>query len=516
MRLTVLNVAAVLLSLISQPAGFFAAGKGKSEPINTFTTSMRAEPAQAATDSITGTWEGKTEGVPAITITIKEEGDHLSGSVTFYRIEDDGNGPTVTGKQTRDLINPKFDGKIFSFQVKGPTGEMINRQMEITGKDEALIKMMRVINGNTESVPVKLTRSQAPSPSAESQQPAAASQRPVPGVTATGSPVQANPLRAIDALVDDLAARDQFSGVVLIADHGEPIFKKAVGQASKEYDVPNTLGTRFNLGSINKIFTQILIGQLVAEGKVALDDHVDKYLPDYPNREVAAQVSVRQLLNMTSGIGDFFGPEFQATPKDRIRDLKDYLPLFAAKPPLFPPGTRSQYSNGGYVVLGLIIEKVTAHTYYDWVKERISEPLGMKDTGFLEAEYPASNVASGYTRNGMDGKMQDHWRNNVYTRPARGSSAGGGYSTALDLLKVANALHSGKLIVPTFGAAVAGRPLPQRDPDGLGIAGGAPGINATLDTGVAGRYIVIVMSNYDPPSAMDVAKQVRRLLGQND
>jgi len=515
MRLTVLNVAAVLLPLIPQPAGFFAAGKGTSEPINTFTTCVHAKPAQAAAGSIAGTWEGKTEGVPAITITIKQDGDRLSGSVTFYRIEDDGGGPRVTGKQTRDLINPKFDGKIFSYQVKGRNDETIDQQMEITGKDEAVIKMRRVINGNTDYVPVKLTRSQAASPSAESQ-PAAAPQRPVPAVTAPGSPVQASPLNAINALVDDLAARDLFSGAVLIADHGEPIFKKAVGQASKEYDAPNTLFTRFNLGSINKIFTQILIGQLVAEGKIALDDHLDKYLPDYPNREVAARVTVRQLLNMTSGIGDFFGPEFQATPKDRIRDLKDYLPLFAAKPLLFPPGTKSQYSNGGYVVLGLIIEKVTGHTYYDWVQEKISKPLGMKDTGFLEAEYPASNVASGYTRNGMDGKMQGHRRNNVYTRPVRGSSAGGGYSTAPDLLKFANALHSGQLIVPNFGAGAAGGPLPQRDPDGLGIAGGAPGINATLDTGVAGRYIVIVMSNYDPPSAIEVAKQVRRLLGQTD
>ena len=509
MRLTVLNVAAVLLPLISQPAGFFAAGKGKSEPINTFTTSMHAKPGQVAAASVAGTWEGKTEGVPAITLTIKEDGDRLSGSVTFYRIEDDGSGPRVTGKQTRDLINPKFDGKIFSYQVKGRNDETIDQQMEITGKDEAVIRMRRVINGNTDYVPVKLTRSRAERSTAESQQPGAA-------VTAPGGSVQANPHKAIDALVDDLAARDQFSGVVLIADHGEPIFKKAVGQASKEYDVPNTLGTRFNLGSINKIFTQILIGQLVAERKVALDDHVDKYLPDYPNREVAAQVTVRQLLNMTSGIGDFFGPEFQATPKDRIRDLKDYLPFFAAKALLFPPGTKSQYSNGGYVVLGLIIEKVTGHSYYDWVTEKISEPLGMKDTGFFDAEYPASNIASGYTRNGSDGKKQDRWRNNVYTRPARGSSAGGGYSTAGDLLKLANALHSGRLIVPNFAAAPASGPLPQRDPDGLGIAGGAPGINAALDTGVAGRYVVIVLSNYDPPSATDVAKQVRRLLGQTD
>jgi CubicO group peptidase (beta-lactamase class C family) len=497
------------------PAGFFA-GEFKSEPAISLSASVLANPAQSAASTIAGTWEGKTDGVPAITITIKEDGDHLSGSVTFYRIEDDGNGPTVTGKQTRDLINPKFDGKIFSYQVKGPSGEMIDRQMEITGKDEAQIKMTRVINGNTESVPIKLTRSKAAPPAPDSKQSAAQSHRPAPAITPPGGPVQGNQIKAIEAMLEDLVAKDQFSGVLLIADHGEPIFQKAVGQASKEYDVPNRLDTRFNLGSINKLFTQILIGQLAAEGKVALDDHLDKYLPDYPNRDAASKVTIRQLLNMKSGIGDFFGPEFQATPKDRIRDLKDYLPLFAAKPLLFPPGTKSQYSNGGYVVLGLVIEKVTSHGYYDWVKEKICEPLGMKDTGFLEADYPASNIASGYTRNGMDGNKQDHWRNNVYSRPARGSSAGGGYSTAGDLLKLAGALHSGKLIVPNFGAAVAGAPLPQRDPDGLGIAGGAPGINATMDTGVAGRYVVIVMSNYDPPSAMDVAKQVRRLLGQTD
>ena len=509
MRLTVLNVAATLISLILQPAGFFAAGAAEPASTNILTTSVHDKLAQTATSAIAGIWEGKAEGVPAITLTIKEDGDHLSGSVTFYRIVDDGSGPTVAGKETRDLINPKFDGKIFSYQVKGRNDDMINQQMEITGKDEAVIKMRRVINGNAEDVPIKLTRSQAQRSSAESE-------RSVQVAAPPGGPVQANPLNAIDALVDDLVARDQFSGVVLIADRGEPIFKKAVGQASKEYDVPNRLDTRFNLGSINKVFTQILIGQLTAEGKVALDDHLDKYLPDYPNREVAAQVTVRQLLNMTSGIGDFFGPEFQATPKDRIRDLKDYLPFFAAKPLLFSPGTKSQYSNGSYVILGLIIEKIAGRSYYDWVKERISGPLGMKDTGFFEAEYPAFNIASGYTRNGSDGRKQDRWRNNVYTRPARGSSAGGGYSTAGDLLKFANALHSGRLTVPNFAATPAGGRLSQRDPDGLGIAGGAPGINAALDTGVAGRYVVIVLSNYDPPSAIDVAKQVRRLLGQTD
>src|SRR5262249_58909406 len=121
--------------------------------------------------------------------------------------------------------------------------------------------------------------------------------------------VPAEALRSIETLVDDLAKRDEFSGVVLLADQGKPVFHKAVGLASKEFNVPNNLDTRFNLGSINKIFTQVLIGQLAAAGNLSLDDRLGKYLPDYPDREAGEKVTIRQLLNMTSGIGDVFCTE---------------------------------------------------------------------------------------------------------------------------------------------------------------------------------------------------------------
>jgi CubicO group peptidase (beta-lactamase class C family) len=324
-------------------------------------------------------------------------------------------------------------------------------------------------------------------------------------------------LSSIETLVGDLARKDEFSGVVLVAKDGKPVFQKAVGLASKEYGVPNRVDTKFNLGSINKVFTQILIGQLIQQGKLTLDDHLGKHFPDYPNHEAAGKVTMRQLLNMTSGIGDFFGPEFMATPKDRIRTLQDYLPLFANKPLEFEPGTRNRYSNGAYVVLGLIIERLTGKSYYECAREQIFRPVGMLNTNYFEADVPESNLASGYsqTREEANGKVStpSQRRNNIYTRPARGSSAGGGYSTAEDLLKFANALHQRKLLIPNFDSKSESAPAP-RDPDGLGIAGGAPGINSTLDTGIAGHYTVIVMSNYDPPSAMNVAKQIRELLGK--
>ncbi|WP_049761996.1 serine hydrolase domain-containing protein [Candidatus Korobacter versatilis] len=312
--------------------------------------------------------------------------------------------------------------------------------------------------------------------------------------------------------MDELSRKDEFSGVVLLAKDGVPVFEQAYGLANREYNVPNNIETKFNLGSINKLFTRIAIGQLVIEGKVGLDDPMGKYLPDYPNKE-AQKATIRQIAMMRSGIGDFFGAKFRDTPKDRIRTIADFMALLAAEPLAFEPGTKEAYSNGGFVVLGAVIEKVSGQSYYDYVREHICKRLGMESTDFYEADGMTSNLATGYTSQTED---DDHGprRNNIYTRPARGSSAGGGYSTARDLLKLANALEARKLTNPVFAPDV---PKPADMPfaalRGTGIAGGAPGINADMESSLPGGYTVIVLSNYDPPSATKVARQVREWMG---
>jgi CubicO group peptidase (beta-lactamase class C family) len=271
-----------------------------------------------------------------------------------------------------------------------------------------------------------------------------------------------------------------------------------------EYGAANRLDTRFNLGSLNKLFTRVAIGQLVEKGKLALDDKIEKFLPAYPNREAAARVTVRQLLDMTSGVGDFFGEKFAATPKDRIRGLEDYLQFFAAEPLLFEPGSQRRYSNGGYIVLGLIVEKASGQGYFDYVRALVYDPAGMADTGHLEADVPAGNVASGYTRNWDDAEHEkEPRRNNMYTRPARGSSAGGGYSTAMDLFRFAQALRTGKLLGPLNKEWFGG---PQ------GYAGGAPGINADLEIDPVPGWTVVVLGNYDPPAAVSLAQKIGVLL----
>lgn len=298
----------------------------------------------------------------------------------------------------------------------------------------------------------------------------------------------------VAAIKDYLEAQtkaDEFSGVVLVASGPRVIFHEAYGMADREKRLPNEKDTKFNLGSINKSFTRAAVHQLVRQGKLALDDPIKKYLPDYPNAEAAEKVTVRHLLNMTSGIGDFFGDRYDAAPKEKIRTLRDYLPFFADQPLAFEPGKSNKYSNGGYIVLGLIIEKVSGVDYYAYVRENIFKPCGMTDTDAFPRDAGTPNLARGYTRPQGGGARVL----NFDTLPGRGSSAGGGYSTAADLLKYVLALNDKKIYLPDAA-------------NGLGISGGAPGINSALEWDPRSGYTVVVLTNFDPPAARTVMRRI--------
>jgi CubicO group peptidase (beta-lactamase class C family) len=298
---------------------------------------------------------------------------------------------------------------------------------------------------------------------------------------------------AVRGLLEARTKADEFSGVVLVAKDLRPIFHEAYGFADRDKKVSNRKDTKFNLGSINKIFTRVAIHQLALQGKLSLDDPIKKFLPDYPNAEAAEKVIVRQLLNMTSGIGDFFGDRYDATPKEKIRTLQDYLPLFADKTLEFAPGTSNKYSNGGYIVLGLIVEKVSGVDYYTYVRQNIFKPCGMLDTDAFLRDGTTPNLARGYTREA--GAAAGPRVLNFATLPGRGSSAGGGYSTAADMLKFAQAVKDKKVYLPDAA-------------NGLGIAGGAPGINSVVEWDPRSGYCVIVLTNFDPPAAVDVSRRI--------
>lgn len=391
-------------------------------------------------------------------------------------------------------------------QIHGQTGSMeITKVLAISDTE---IKLMgKASNGDK----VECTFEFAP---AEQNKLVRLSLRPVeedetPTPAAGAALTEADALRQAEEYVNGVVKNDRFSGVVLIAKNSSPLFKKAYGQASKEFEVPNRTDTRFNFGSIGKSFTQIAIGQLVAQKKLAYEDLLIKYLPDYPNRAAAEKITVRHLLMMTSGVGDIFGENYQATPKDKLRTINDYIPLFANKPLAFEPGTQDQYSNGGYILLGAIIEKVSGKSYYDYVRENIFQPLGMTNTEYFESDKFNTNVAQGYTTEGIGGGKNER-RNNVYSRPLRGSSAGGGYSTVEDLLKLSVAWQTGKVFIPQGDPLI---PVDPNAPKSMGIAGGAPGLNAVLEVNSRTGYTIVVMSNYDPPSAIEVGKKLRSIFG---
>src|SRR5881394_1681429 len=305
-----------------------------------------------------------------------------------------------------------------------------------------------------------------------------------------------DPAKELQSYFDSLAAENKLSGVVLVAKDGVTLASKAAGVANKATNTPIDLNTRFNLGSMNKMFTAVAVAQLAQAGKLSFTDNVGKHLPDYPNKDVAGKVTIHHLLTHTSGMGMYWGEKFKEQ-REKLLTVAAYLPLFASDPLAFPPGEKFQYSNAGYMLLGAIIEKVSGEDYYNYVQEHIYKPAGMNDTGFYEPGKPIPNLAVGYTRMSLNGQPQTEIRDNESTREIKGGPAGGGFSTAPDLVRFQHALFSYKLLDKAHtelvttgkvdgpgGKSRYGYGFGDSNSDGkhiVGHNGGAPGIAANLD-----------------------------------
>jgi CubicO group peptidase (beta-lactamase class C family) len=306
-------------------------------------------------------------------------------------------------------------------------------------------------------------------------------------------------------LAADVTA-DRFAGTIIVARHGKLIYRSAAGLADRAAKVPVAMDTKFRIGSANKMFTAVGALQLVEQGKLALDAPVGTYLKDYPNAAFAKSVTIRQLLSHTGGAGDIFTPEYEAK-RSEVRTLADYVALFGSRAPDTTAEGKNAYANYGFVLLGRIIEVVSGEDYYSYVQRRIFAPAGMTDTASLPEDVPVPKRSRGYTRSG--GKLAD----NADTLPYRGSAAGGGYTTAADLIRFGDALLSGKLL---SNAMLAQATSPQH-PDGWyglgfwiegkgatrrwGHGGGAPGMNAAFRVYPELDAVVVALANLDPLAA---------------
>ena len=297
---------------------------------------------------------------------------------------------------------------------------------------------------------------------------------------------EAEDIAGVKAALRRMATGGDFSGAVLIAKNGKVLFSRAYGLADRERRIPNTLDTRFRIGSMNKMFTAVAVLQLVEAGEIELSAPLGKYLIDYPNKDVAGKVTIHQLLTHTGGTGDIFGPEFDAHRRE-LRTHSDYIELYGERGLEFRPGSRWAYSNYGFILLGAVIEKVTGHSVPD--------------------------RSIGYTRPpGTTKRVR-----NTKTLPYRGTSAGGGYSTVTDLRRFADALMSHKLLrADSTEQLITGKvETPsrekyaygfddRRDMDGhgsVGHGGGAPGINGDLRFHPKSGYVLAALANIDPPAA---------------
>jgi CubicO group peptidase (beta-lactamase class C family) len=268
---------------------------------------------------------------------------------------------------------------------------------------------------------------------------------------------------------------------------------------------------------MNKMFTAAAILQLVEAGKIELTAPLGKYLPDYPNRDVATRVTIHNLLTHTGGTGDIFGPDFEAHRKE-LRTLADYVDLYGKRGLEFQPGSRWSYSNYGFILLGVVIEKVTGQSYYDYVQAHIYRPAGMTATGSLPEDQTVPDRSIGY----MKPPGTSKWVVNTETLPYRGTSAGGGYSTVEDLARFAHRLLIHKLLSPDSTAllmtgkveAFRGEKYAygfedRRNAAGngsVGHGGGAPGMNGDLRIYLKSGYVVADLANIDPPAAERVSE----------
>jgi D-alanyl-D-alanine carboxypeptidase len=324
----------------------------------------------------------------------------------------------------------------------------------------------------------------------------------------SGPPLDdAEAVRRVREHLDQRAAAGEFSGVALLARGDATLLQGAWGQADRGRSAPVTAATRFNLASIGKLFTRTAIAQLAEQGRLSLDDRLSKWLPDYPH---ADSITLEMLCEHRSGVGDFFGEAYDAMDHSRLRHNRDYVPLFRDQPPWFAPGTSQRYSNGGYVLLGEVIAGASGEDYYDYLAKHVFGPAGMASTGYPIEGDGAPGLARGYTR---EGAPPGEERDNAATRPARGSAAGGGYSTAADLLAFDRALFGGRLCSRAWAAWVAGARPPAPGareapaPPRTGFAGGAPGISTEWLH--EGDVTLIVLTNRDPQVTGPVLAPVR-------
>ena len=338
---------------------------------------------------------------------------------------------------------------------------------------------------------------------------------------------------SLERFVAEAAVEDRFSGAVLLARGGDVLLERGYNRACRRFGVPNEIDTRFDIASLVKMFTGVVIGRLVERGLLSFEAPVIRYLPSYP-ADPGSRVTIHHLLTHTSGLGGIFDGGWEAASRARFRTIGELIPYFRGRPLLFEPGTDWEYSNAGYILLGAVIEAVTEQPYWDHLQEHTFAPTGMNNTGpySLDEEVPRLAYAASRLDPWDNEDDKPRW-NNVFRHWIVSTPAGCAYSTLQDLFRFTRALLAGQLVGPEMLATLTSAKVAtgQRQGQGyaygfyddevgdvrvFGHAGTVPGYQAWLDIYPDLGYTVIVLTNFDHPCARDVAWFVRQWLSDRD
>ncbi|MEU5159200.1 serine hydrolase domain-containing protein [Streptomyces sp. NPDC020875] len=344
---------------------------------------------------------------------------------------------------------------------------------------------------------------------------------------------------ALDRFVAERAARDAFSGTVLLTLRGRTVLARSHGAADRARRVPIGPGTRFALASTAKLFTAVAVQQLVRRGEVVHHERLGTYLDGLP--AAIADVTLHQLLTHTSGLGDYRATEeFRAGARVWASSAELHEGIAAiirASPLRFPPGTRFHYSNSGYELLGALVTRVSGRPYPDYIREHVFGPAGMTATGwFTRPRWDADpDFARPYTRR-PSGERADV----LAEKPFVGTASGDAFSTARDMARFGRALAdgvllgsahtrhflSGRLALPPRPDGPGGTgPVPELAFQGYGPhailtggqwvlrhSGGSAGTGTSLEVHPDNGWVSVVLSNHDVPEVLPIVAEARRLI----
>ncbi len=326
----------------------------------------------------------------------------------------------------------------------------------------------------------------------------------------------------IDHMLQQYADTGQFSGSVMVAQDGKVILSKGYGMANAEWGIPNRPDTKFRIASITKQFTAMLVMQQVSEGKIKLDGTISDYLPWY-RKDTGSKVTVHHLLTHTSGIPSYTDrPDYLLFSRTSMGPVRQFVEKYATGDLQWEPGTKFQYNNGGFLLLGAILEQVTGKTYEQLLTERILKPLGMNNTGYDHNETVLPQRAAGY-----HGRFLQT-QNAEFIDMSLPYAAGAMYSTVEDFVKWDQALYSDRLLsadlrekmfTPFMNDYAYGwvvRKLGEKEPGAGGIRisheGGIQGYSTIVARYPKDKYLVVIFANLNGSPVHEMDTQITRVL----